>query len=169
MIDTLQKGSINAGPKPSAINLNDVERQGLELLVRRYTTGQQKVIRARIVLLAAMGKNNREIADALEVSLDTARLWRQRWLDLHPISLGDLSIEERLDDLPRPGAPSRLTANQICQIQQMACEKPEKSGRPISQWTSREIAAEIMKRGIVDTISARHSARILKKKASNRT
>jgi putative transposase len=51
----------------------------------------------------------------------------------------------------------------------MACEKPEKSGRPISQWTSREIAAEIMKRGIVDTISARHSARILKKKASNRT
>ena len=50
------------GPKPPAINLNDVERQELELLVRRYTTGQQKVIRARIVLLAAMGKNNREIA-----------------------------------------------------------------------------------------------------------
>ena len=45
------------GPKPSAINLKDVERQGLELLVRRYTTGQQKVIRARIVLLAARGKN----------------------------------------------------------------------------------------------------------------
>ena len=50
------------GPKPLAINLNDVERQGLELLVRRYTTGQQKVIRARIVLLAARGENNREIA-----------------------------------------------------------------------------------------------------------
>ena len=157
------------GPKPSAINLNDVERQGLELLVRRYTTGQQKVIRARIVLLAAMGKNNREVANELEVSLDTVRLWRQRWLDLQPISLDDLSIEERLDDLPRPGAPPRLTANQICQIQQLACEKPEKSGRPISQWTSREIAAEIMARGIVDTISARHSARILKKTASNPT
>jgi transposase len=157
------------GPKPSAINLNDVERLGLELLVRRYTTGQQKVIRARIVLLAAMGKNNREIANELEVSLDTVRLWRQRWLDLQPISLDDLSIEERLDDLPRPGAPPRLTANQICQIQQLACEKPEKSGRPISQWTSREIAAEITARGIVDTISARHSARILKKMASNPT
>ena len=151
------------GPKPSAINLIDVERQELELLVRRYTTGQQKVIRARIVLLAAMGKNNREIANELDVSLDTARLWRQRWLDLQPISLDDLSVEERLDDLPRPGAPPRLTANQICQIQQLACEKPAESGRPISQWTSREIAAEITKRGIVDTISARHSARILKK------
>jgi transposase len=157
------------GPKPLAINLNDVERQGLELLVRRYTTGQQKVIRARIVLLAAIGKNNREIANELQVSLDTARLWRQRWLDLQPISADDLSIEERLDDLPRPGAPPRLTANQICQIQQLACEKPEKSGCPISQWTSREIAAEIIRRGIVDTISARHSARILKKTASNRT
>ena len=141
------------GPKPSAINLIDVERQELELLVRRYTTGQQKVIRARIVLLAAMGKNNREIANELEVSLDTARLWRQRWLDLQPISLDDLSVEERLDDLPRPGAPPRLT----------------ESGRPISQWTSREIAAEITKRGIVDTISARHSARILKKMVSDHT
>jgi transposase len=157
------------GPKPPAISLTDAERQGLELLVRRYSTGQQKVIRARIILLAAMRKNNREIANELDVSLDTARLWRQRWLDLQPISFDDLSIEERLDDLPRPGAPPRLTANQICQIQQLACEKPEKSGRPISQWTSREIAAEIMKRGIVDTISARHSARILKKMASNHT
>jgi transposase len=141
------------GPKPSAINLTDVERQELELLVRRYTTGQQKVIRARIVLLAAIGKNNREIANELDVSLDTARLWRQRWLDLQQISLDDLSVEERLDDLPRPGAPPRLTANQICQIQQLACEKP----------------AEITKRGIVDTISARHSARILKKMVSNHT
>ena len=83
-----------------------------------------------LVLLAAMGKNNREIANELEVSLDTARLWRQRWLDLQPISLDDLSVEERLDDLPRPGAPPRITANQICQIQQLACEKPEKSGSP---------------------------------------
>ena len=40
-----------------------------------------------------MGENNREIANELKVSLDTARLWRQRWLDLQPISLEDLSIE----------------------------------------------------------------------------
>ena len=52
-------------PKPSAINLNDVERQGLELLVRRYTTGQQKVIRARIVLLAARGKSQTHMSTLL--------------------------------------------------------------------------------------------------------
>jgi len=163
------RGVSMPGPKPPAINLNDIERQELELLVRRYTTGQQKVIRARIVLLAALGKNNREIANELEVSLDTARLWRQQWLDLQLVSLDDLSIEERLDDLPRPRVSPRLNANQICPIQQLACENPEESGRPISQWTSCEIGAEIMKRGIVDTISARHSARLLKKGASNRT
>jgi hypothetical protein len=82
-----------------------------------------------------------------------ARLWRQRWLDLHSISMDDLSVEERLEDLPRPGTPPRLTANQICQIEELACEKPESSGSPITQWTGREIADEIKKRGIVDEIS----------------
>lgn len=157
------------GPKPQAIILNDVERQGLELLVRRYSTGQQKVIRARIILLAADGKNNQEIVKDLNVSVDTARLWRQRWLDLQPISLDDLSIKDRLEDLPRAGKPSRLTANQICQIEQLACEKPEDFGRPITQWTGREIAEEIKKRGIIDEISPRHASRLLKKGASNRT
>ena len=157
------------GPKPRLINLNDIERQGLELLVRRRSTGQQKAIRARIVLQAADGKNNHEIVRDLNVSVDTVRLWRQRWLDLQPISLDDLTIEDRLDDLPRAGKPSRLTADQICQIEQLACEKPEKSGRPISQWTNREIADEIKKRGIVDEISPRHASRLLKKGASSHT
>jgi transposase len=151
------------GPKPPSISLSDAERQGLQLLVRRYSTGQQKATRARIVLLAEAGKNHREIARELDVSVDTARLWRQRWLDLQQISLEDLSIEERLEDLPRSGAPSRFTTDQICQINQLACEKPEESGRPISQWTGREIANEVMKRGIVDKISPRHASRLLKK------
>jgi len=157
------------GRKPPAIHLTDYERQRLELFVRRYSTGQQKAIRGRIILLAADGKNNREIVKELNVSVDTARLWRQRWLDLQTISVDDLSVKERLDDLPRPGTPPRLTPNQICQIEKLACEKPEHSGRPITQWTGREIADEIKKRGIIDEISPRHASRLLKKGASNRT
>jgi transposase len=157
------------GPKPPEIILTDAERQALEKLVSRHTTAQQKALRGRIVLLAAAGKNTPGIARELKTSLDTVRLWRRRWLDLQPISLKDLSVEERLEDLPRPGAPPRLTADQICQMEQMACEKPEKSGRPISQWTGREIADELVKRGIVDKISARHASRLLKKGASSRT
>jgi putative transposase len=151
------------GPKPISISLTDIERQGLEKLVNRHRTSQQKALRGRIVLLAAAGKNNQEIARELEVTRDTVRLWRERWLELQPISLDDLSIEDRFEDLPRPGTPPRLTADQTCQIVQLACEKPEDSGRPISQWTGREIADEIMRRNIVDTISPRHASRLLKK------
>jgi transposase len=78
-------------------------------------------------------------------------------------------VEARLGDLPRPGAPSRLNADQLCPIEQLACEAPEKAGRPISPWTGREIADELMKPGIVEHISRRHAARLLKKGVSNRT
>lgn len=157
------------GPKPEPIELNDKARRDLEKLVARHTTGQQKAQRARIVLKAAAGKNNAEIAREINQSIDMVRLWRRRWRELEPIDLDDLSAEERLDDLPRPGAPARLTADQVCQIEQLACEGPEKAGRPISQWTDREIASELIARGIVETISARHAARLLKKGACSHT
>lgn len=157
------------GPKPSEIRLSEAERQDLEKLVHRHGTGQQKALRGRVVLLAAAGKNNSEIARELNQSVDMVRLWRRRWLALQPIALEDLSVEERLEDLPRPGTPPRLTADQVCQIEQLACEKPERSGRPISQWTGREIADELVKRGIVDRISPRHASRLLKKGVSSHT
>jgi hypothetical protein len=150
-------------PKPPVVNLTDEEHQGLEKLVRRHSTRQQIALRGRIVLAAAEGKNNGQIAKAFGITVDTARLWRNRWLMLQPIALDDLSIEERLEDLPRPGAPVQITADQRCQIEAMACEEPEDSGRPISHWTHREIADEIIKRGIVDHISPRHAARLLKR------
>jgi putative transposase len=157
------------GRKPKLIELSELVGETLEKLVARHTTGQQKAQRARIILKAAEGKNNTEIAKALKISVDMAALWRERWLALAAIGLDDLSVEERLEDLPRPGAPSGLSANQLCQIEQLACEAPEKAGRPISQWTGREIADELMKRGIVEHISRRHAARLLKKGGSDRT
>jgi len=157
------------GPKPDAIELSDKTREDLKKLASRHTTGQQKAQRARIILKAAEGKNNAEIARELNQSIDMVRLWRRRWHELEPIAWDDLSAEERLDDLPRPGAPVRFSADQVCQMEQLACEAPEKAGRPISQWTGREIADELVARGIVASISARHAARLLKKGDCNRT
>jgi putative transposase len=154
------------GPKPLEIKLTDEERQGLEKLVRRHSTPQQIALRGRIVLAAADGKNNAQIAREFGLNVETPRLWRNRWLTLSPIALDDLSVEERLEDLPRPGAPRQITADQRCQIEAMACEEPEDSERPISHWTGREIADEIMKRGILETISPRHAARLLKRRRS---
>ena len=152
-----------AGPKPIRIDLSETEKQELQKLVRRHTVGQQIALRGRIVLLAAEGKKNTEISKELKVTLDTVRLWRGRWLDLQSIALGDLSVEERLQDLPRPGAPGHITADQRCQIEALACEEPEAAGRPITNWTAREIADEIIQRRIVDYISPRHAARLLKR------
>ncbi len=156
------------GLKPPPVDLTEAERQGLEQLVKRHATRQQIALRARIVLQAAEGKNNAEIVQSLNISLDAARLWRRRWLTLQPIALTDLGVEERLEDLPRPGAPSRFTADQRCRLEQLVCEKPEKSGRPISHWPGREIADELIQRGIVETISERHAARLLKRGVSDR-
>jgi len=154
------------GPKPAAVELTTAESQALQKLVRRHNVGQQIALRGRIVLAAAAGQNNSQIARELAVNLDTVRLWRQRWRDLQPIPLADLSAEERLQDLPRPGTPARITAEQRCQIEALACEQPEGSERPISHWTGREIADEIIKRGIVEQISARHAGRLLKRSRS---
>lgn len=151
------------GPKPPRIELTDTERRALEELVRRHNTAQQIALRARIVLAAAEGYNNAQIARQLSVSLDMVRLWRQRWLILQPASLEDLPVMDRLSDAPRPGKPRRITAEQVCQIVELACEAPERSGRPISQWTAREVADELKGRGIVDEISDRHAARLLKR------
>ena len=76
---------------------------------------------------------------------------------------------DRLTDAPRPGTPGRITDAQVAQIVALACEPPANADRPISQWTSREIADEIKQRGIVDQISGRHAARLLKRGISNPT
>lgn len=94
-------------------------------------------------------------------TLDTVNLWRNRWVTLQDISLDDMSIEDRLQDAPRPGTPARITADQRYRIDAQACETPEGSARPITHWTARDIAEEVKKRKIVDTISARPAARLL--------
>ena len=149
-------------PKAQEVKLSDTERQGLEKLVKRHQVGQQTALRARIVLAAADGLQNKEIMAKYGITADTVRLWRNRWVKLQDISLNDLCIEDRLQDAPRPGAPTRITADQRCQIEALACEKPENSERPITHWSAREIADEIIKRQIVPEISPRHAARLLK-------
>jgi len=149
------------------LSLSELERTELKRLVRGHTTAQQVALRARIILEADAGKNNSQIARELDVSVETVRAWRKRWLAFQSIALADLSVQERLSDVPRPGRRSQISAEQICQVIAMACEQPKE--RPISQWTGREIADEVMRRGIIKQISPRHAARLLKKTISSRT
>lgn len=150
-------------PKATEVKLSAEEQTGLEQLVRRHNVGQQIALRGRIILAAGQGKTNSGIARDQKISINTAQRWRNRWAKAQKISYEDLSIEDRLQDGLRPGAPRRITADQRCKMEALACEKPEKSGRPISQWTGREIADEMVKRKIVNDISSRHAARLLKR------
>jgi len=157
------------GPKPPAIVLDNDERAALEKVIKAHNTAQIIAQRARIILAASAGLNNAQIARKEQLSIDMVRQWRGRWLVLQPILLTELSVEDRLQDLPRSGAPARISADQVCQIIALACEKPEESARPITHWTGREVADEIIKRGIVDHISPRHAARLLKGGISSHT
>jgi len=157
------------GPQPVMIELTAEERQALAGLLRCHTTPQQVALRARLILAAADGLNNAQVARRVSVGVETARLWRGRWRGLRPVALADLSAAERLADAPRSGAPVRITAEQQCRLVALACEVPAASGRPISQWTGRAVADEVIARGIVATISPRHAARLLKKGICNPT
>ena len=155
------------GPKPPAIRLSEAQRHGLEALVRRHGAPQQVAKRAQVVLLAAAGDNNAQIGRRVGLDADTVRTWRRRWLAQAAIPLAELGLIDRLRDAPRPGCPPRLTAEQVCQIVALACAAPHETGRPLSQWSGRELAEAVKERGIADRISPRHVGRLLKRGISS--
>lgn len=102
------------------------------------------------------------------MEIGTPRTWRARWgqdCD-REVPLAEMGVAARLADAPKPGAPARITPEQICQIVALACEPPDTSGRPISACSQRELADEVVKRGITDRISPRHVRRVLTSRRS---
>ena len=161
------------GPQPPELALTARQRGILYHLTQRSTAPQRLVLRARVIVLAANGRNNSQISQELHLDRGQVRLWRRRWLAAqaqltaleHEVP-GDkpltTAISALLTDAPRPGTPPRFSPEQIVQVVAVACEPPADSGRPISHWTTPELADEAMKRGIVETISARSVGRFLK-------
>jgi transposase len=82
---------------PYLIDLTQTERQTLEARANRYTLPYRDVIRARIVLLAAEGLANSEIADKLDTRREIVSKWRKRFFYERLTGL-----EER----PRTGRPA---------------------------------------------------------------
>lgn len=74
-----------------------------------------------------------------------ARNWRNRWWEL---SEKGMPVAYGVQDTERSGAPLTFSAEQVIQLFAIACEDPQASGRPISQWTARELAQEMKRRGI---------------------
>jgi putative transposase len=162
------------GPAPAPVVLSTRLRGVVEHLVRRQTSPQRLVRRLRIVLAAADGLANEQIAHRDGLDRGTVRTWRARWLGAAPrleaaAAAGDDDrglarlVAEALADAPRAGAPPTFSAEQVVQIVAVACEPPPGSDRPVSHWTARELADEAVKRGIVPTLSPRSAGRFLKR------
>lgn len=159
------------GPQPLSITLSPLQRALLERLLRQHSSPQALVRRIQIILAAASGLPNEQIALQLATSPKTARRWRARWAAAQPDLVAAEADEralrtvvaETLADAPRSGAPITFSAEQIVHIIAIACTPPSASGRPLDAWTPRELADEAEQRQIVPSISARSVGRFLKR------
>jgi len=160
------------GIQPTPIKLTERQKRTLEQITRRQTASQNLVRRATIILAVAEGMTNHQAAEHLALDRETVRIWRERWLNAIPAlfvaeteKVGEQQwlglIETVLSDAPRPGTPATFSPEQIVRIVAVACENPETSDRPISHWTLRELADEVIQREIVTTISPRNVGRFL--------
>ena len=150
-----------------AAKVTVTERQHEILLtLRNATTAPAAHLRQRaaVILLAFDGLRNEEIAAQVGLGRFQVGRWRRRWaraasglIDREIFAEHEANLRRAiaavLSDAPRPGAPGKFTPQQVTQILAVACEPPEKSGRPITHWTAHELADEVVKRGIVTSIS----------------
>jgi transposase len=116
---------------PVPIELSEDERAQLESWARRRTSAQALALRARVVLFAAEGLNNTEIAERLGVHRPMVRKWRGRF------------AEHRLDGLtdePRPGQPRKLTD---AKVEEVIIKTLETAPRDATHWSTRSMAKEV--------------------------
>src|SRR6478752_695157 len=129
---------------PYNITLAEAERAELEARARRYTSSYRDVVRARIVLYAADGLGNDEIAARLDTPRQVVSKWRKRF------------FEERLPgltDLARGGRPPDFPPDVVVTIKAMACELPVKADQPPARWQCPDLARATVESGIVASIS----------------
>ena len=112
--------------------ISDADRTMLERWSRGRTTPARLVLRAKIVLLAAAGRLNKEIAAELNTGMKTVCLWRKRYIELGPAGLEK--------DAPRGAKPAATTAALAAEIvRKTTTEKPSAA----THWSTRTLAAEL--------------------------
>lgn len=127
--------------------------------------------RSSIILLAADGFSNQDIAAKLGMHYNSISTWRTRFLQAIPRlqeleqKTPDKLSEEIigiLSDKQRSGCPPVFTQEQIIKIIDLACKHPADFGYETSQWSLNLLVSEIQKQGIADRISAKSVSRFLK-------
>jgi transposase len=161
--------------KAAKIVITERQQEILRTLRDAVTAPSPLRQRAGVVLAAFDGARNEDIARAVGLGRRQVGRWRRCWAtawegltELECRETGAAlrrAIEATLSDEPRPGAPGKFTPEQVAQILAVACEPPEKSGRPITHWTGHELADEVINRGLVASISPTQVNRYLREAA----
>ena len=161
--------------KAAKIVVTERQHEILRTLRAAVTAPSHLRQRAAVILAAFDGARNEDIARAVGLGRRQVGRWRRRWAtawetltELECREIGAelrRAIEATLSDEARPGAPGKFNPEQVAQILAVACEPPEKSGRPITHWTAHELADEVVKRGIVASISTSQVNRYLREAA----
>ncbi|MCY7372233.1 MAG: helix-turn-helix domain-containing protein [Spirochaetaceae bacterium] len=153
----------------------------LEGFIRSGKSEKRLVERASYIVRMGEKVPNTQIAKEFKVQNNTVKKWRARWLEgeecLLRIVAQEPSEKQRtkelahrvrkiLTDKQRPGVAMKYSAEQYCRIWQVALEPPKDCGRPINDWSSRELAEEVNKRQLCERISASQVGRFLKKRAT---
>ncbi len=161
--------------KAAKITITERQQDILQTFSRSVTAPSRLRQRASIILMGFDGRLNEDIAERVGLTRRQVGRWRRRWADAWS-PLVDIecreshaawrrAIEAVLTDEPRPGAPGTFTPEPVTQILAVACEPPEKSGRPITHWTLAELTDEVIQRGIVTSISVSQVHRYLREAA----
>jgi len=142
--------------KKYVVTLDAEEREHLEHLLHRGAHATRQVTRARLLLKAAAGWEDRAIAEALSVGRATVERTRQRFGEE---GLGALA------DRPRPGTLPKLDAKAEARLIAEACSTaPE--GR--QRWTLHLLADRVVALGLAASYSYESVRRVLKKQSSSR-
>jgi putative transposase len=142
--------------KKYIVDLTAEERAQLLHLTRHGKPAARKVTRARILLTAADGLTDDQIATTLDVGVATVERTRKRFVEQ-----GIGALHER----PRPGARPKLTGKQQAHIVAVACsEAPEGH----THWTMRLLAGKVVELGFTESFSRESIRRLLKKTSSSR-
>jgi len=169
---------MGSGQAPAtAIPMTPYQLDVLSELGRKHTTAQQIAKRIQILLLAQKGNSNSAIKRALNISLNTVKQWRKRWLfayddlvayeaEISRTKVSELDFQKRLlsvlQDKPRSGTPKKISLAQEQKIVALACDKPIDHDIRMTDWTHEMLAITAISENIVPTISASQVGRILK-------
>lgn len=157
--------------KAAKVVLTEKQLKIVDEIARSRTASKRLIQRCQVILLAFGGALNMAIAAEVGLHRVYVGYWRRRWQESTDAlvavecreSTAELRrvIEDVLSDAPRAGSTGIFSGEQVTQILAVACEPTELSGRPIVAWTARELADEVIKRGIVKSISVSQVRRYL--------